>query len=184
MKRSFGLGMTNGQQLEKIDPPHARPGKSRARRGAPIKAAKTKDKNMRRQPTPEQKAAAAERRAKFKALWKQVADLPQDQRIAMSHKYGFRTVEGHELSLFNQLLIALQCPTASVLGGFRQWLKHGRAVQKGQHGIMIWVPCGAGKAEPTTPDQEATEDGKPGFIVGTVFDIAQTQETNATQEAA
>lgn len=137
--------------------------------------------------TEEQKAKAAERKAKFKALWKTVAAMPELQRIQLSNKLGLVTCEGHSLSLCNQMLIALQCPGASVLGGFRQWLKHGRCVRKGEHGSMIWVPCGGGKKndlpmDGTASGVSAIADGAPAdendtrFIIGTVFDISQTEE--------
>lgn len=141
---------------------------------------------MKRQMTAEQQAKHAERKAKFRALWKTVANMPELDRIQLSNKLGLVTCEGHSLSIGNQMLIALQCPTATVLGGFRQWLKHGRAVRKGEHGCMIWVPCGGRKndlpLDGTTSGVSAVADGAPSdaddtrFIIGTVFDIAQTQE--------
>lgn len=47
----------------------------------------------------------------------------------------------HRYSLHNQVLIAFQMPGATRVAGFRQWLKLGYAVQKGEHGISIWAPC-------------------------------------------
>ena len=143
---------------------------------------------MRKVLTPEQQAARAERQAKFRALWKQVADMGDTERAMMAAKYGFRTVEGKELSLCNQMLIALQLPQASVLGGFRQWIKQGRAVRKGEHGAMIWCPTGARNADgsPESPaNGNETPQGEAAdlrFIIGTVFDVSQTQEleTSAT----
>ncbi len=131
---------------------------------------------MKKTLTPEQTAARDARRAKFKALWKQVADMSDEQRLSISHKFGFRKLDGGEFSLCNQMLIALQSPGASVLGGFRQWIAQGRAVSKGQHGIQIWVPIGTGKAQTETTDAGQDGDSRPGFIVGTIFDIAQTAE--------
>ncbi|MFP5389107.1 MAG: ArdC family protein [Thermoleophilia bacterium] len=46
----------------------------------------------------------------------------------------------HRYSFWNQLLIALQCPEASYVTGFRRWLELGYAVRKGEHGIRIWAP--------------------------------------------
>lgn len=129
--------------------------------------------------TPEQIAKRDERRAKFKALWKQVAAMPELDRIKLSNKLGLVTCEGHALSLGNTMLIALQLPGATVLGGFRQWLKHGRCVRKGEHGAMIWVPTGGKKSSETTEATEATAENETRFIVGTVFDIGQTDELNA-----
>jgi antirestriction protein ArdC len=47
----------------------------------------------------------------------------------------------HRYSLHNQILIAFQMPGATRVAGFRQWLKLGYAVKKGEHGICIWAPC-------------------------------------------
>lgn len=128
--------------------------------------------------TPEQQAARDERRAKFRALWKRVGDMPELERVQMANKLGLHTVDGHELSLCNTMLVALQNPAASVVGGFRQWIGQGRAVRKGEHGCMIWVPIGGKKSEeaaaPTEPG--ATEDAETRFIIGTVFDVGQTEE--------
>lgn len=140
---------------------------------------------MRRRLTAEQEAKRQERKAKFKALWKQVAAMPELERAQLSNKHGIVTCDGHALSLANTMLVILQNNTSSVVGGFRQWIKHGRAVMKGQHGIMIWVPVG-GKANNAPLDgstsNSAVVDSQPAsesdtrFIIGTVFDISQTQE--------
>lgn len=138
--------------------------------------------------TAEQEAARAARRGKFKALWKQVAALGESERAALAAKYGFRTVEGRELSMCNAMLIALQLPQASVLGGFRQWIKQGRAVRKGEHGAMIWCPTGARNADgsPESPangnETPTTEAQDTRFIIGTVFDISQTAEIGEVVE--
>lgn len=138
----------------------------------------------RRTLTPAQETARDERRAKFKTLWKQVAAMPESERLLIACKLGLTTCDGHQLSPGNQYLIFLQNPAPSVLGGFRQWQKHGRTVKKGEHGAMIWVPCGAGKKATgeTTPAAQAegtaepTGEGSSFFVVGTLFDISQTEE--------
>ena len=133
---------------------------------------------MRKQLTAEQTAKRDARRAQFKALWKQVANTPELERIEMSMKYGFRKLDGGEFSPCNSMLLALQCPTGSVFGGFRAWLKAGRSVRKGEHGSMVWVPIGRKATDATTGETATENDGeKPGFIAGTVFDIGQTEET-------
>jgi hypothetical protein len=115
--------------------------------------------------------------------------MPETERLAMAAKLGIVTCDGHELSLCNTILCAMQLPGVSVVGGFRQWLKHGRAVMKGQHGAMIWVPCGARKASGAEATPEITTEGecsdeRQGFILGTVFDIGQTQEIEHDQPVA
>ena len=138
---------------------------------------------MKKQLTAEQKAKAEERKAQFRDLWKRVSAMPELERVQLSNRLGLVTCEGRALSLTNQMLIALQRPGATVLGGFRQWLKQGRAVRKGERGCMIWVPCGVrgGADASASPagDGDAGEGSDVRFIVGTVFDIGQTEEVNA-----
>lgn len=148
---------------------------------------------MKRQLTAEQIAKRDERKAKFQALWKQVAKMPELERVQMANKLGIVTCDGHELSLANTMLVALQNPTASIVGGFRQWINHGRAVIKGQHGMMIWVPVGGRKndtpldgatSSSAVADAEPASESDTRFIIGTVFDIGQTQEIETGAESA
>lgn len=130
---------------------------------------------MKRKLTPEQEAARDARREKFKALAKQVSEMSDAQRAELVNGVGaVVTCEGRALSMKNTCLLFLQSGgTVSMVGGFRQWIKAGRCVQKGQRGMMIWVKCG-GK-------EDGTEDGEDGprFVTGTVFDITQTAELTA-----
>ena len=102
--------------------------------------------------------------------------MPEGERITLANKLGLRTVgAGHELSLRNQCLVSMQRPTATLVGGFRQWISQGRAVRKGEHGCMIWVPIGAPKLNGETQEQTAIAEDVH-FTIGTVFDISQTEE--------
>jgi antirestriction protein ArdC len=47
----------------------------------------------------------------------------------------------HRYSLHNQLLIALQRPTAQRVAGFKAWLALGYCVRRGETAIRIWAPC-------------------------------------------
>jgi hypothetical protein len=47
----------------------------------------------------------------------------------------------HSYSLGNQLLIAMQRPTATKVAGFKAWLKLGYCVSRGETAIRIWAPC-------------------------------------------
>lgn len=47
----------------------------------------------------------------------------------------------HRYSLGNQLLIAMQRPTAVRVAGFRKWLELGYCVRKAEKAIRIWAPC-------------------------------------------
>jgi len=137
---------------------------------------------MKPQLTIEQIAKRDERRAKFRALWKTIAALTDVERVALSHKYGFRKLDGSEFSVTNSCLLALQSPTGSVFGGFRDWLKHGRAVRKGEHGSMIFFPIGTKSENPETGAITTVMDEKR-FGMGTVFEIGQTEPVEAAQAA-
>ena len=127
---------------------------------------------MKRTLTAEQREASDKRRAYGRDLVKQVKALTDDQRQQMARSMnGIATCEGHGLSLHNTCLLALQCPSATVVGGYQQWKRQGRQVKKGEHGHIIWIPRFTGKTE-TEEDQELQ-----GFLLGTVFDIGQTEET-------
>ena len=138
---------------------------------------------MKRTLTPEQIARRDERRAKFKVLWKQVADMPELERVQLANRTGLLTCDGHSLSPRNQCLIILQAPKASVVGGFRQWLKHGRAVRKGEHGAMIWVPTGGRKSTGPQGETVLEEGTETRFTIGTVFDIGQTDAVGTAHPA-
>jgi len=132
---------------------------------------------MKRQLTEEQKAKSAERKTKFRALVKQVAGMTDQERAHLTNKIGaIVTCEGHALSLTNTMLVITQNPVASMVGGFRQWLKAGRCVRKGEHGQMIWVPCGSNGTNSADPEiSPVNEHDEVHFIIGTVFDVSQTE---------
>ena len=137
----------------------------------------------RRQPTEAQRAAAADRRERFKALAARVAAMSEDERTALVMKLGaIVTCEGHSLSAFNSCLVLTQLPTSSMVGGFHQWRAKGRKVRKGEHGLMIWIPTGRrdGADDAATvaeSDSGADKEKRAGFIMGTVFDVTQTEPT-------
>lgn len=142
---------------------------------------------MKRQPTAEQKARAAERREKFGALCKQVSEMSDSARAELVASVGaVLSCEGRALSEINTALLVLQRQgRVSVVGGFRQWRKVGRYVMKGERGSSIWIPKSKGEA--VDPDKrpgeissrELAQADKRRFFLGTVFDILQTAEFGA-----
>ena len=81
----------------------------------------------------------------------------------------------HSYSWNNQILIALQCPSASRVAGFNTWKKLGRHVKKGAKGIAILAPCiYRQKVEPTDADSP-TVQRLTGFKVAWVFDLEATE---------
>ena len=131
---------------------------------------------MRKQATPEQKARAAERRAAFRALAAKVSRMSDAEKASLTSRLGaVPTCAGGLLGLHNSLLCMVQRPDVSLVGGFRQWLAAGRAVRKGEHGFMIWIPLGrdSDKALENGSGEATPDDGR--FIMGTVFDMSQTE---------
>jgi len=124
-------------------------------------------------PTQAQIDAAKERKSKLMATVKTFAKLTESERQLVTEQGTIQTCEGHPLSLKNTFLAMTQCPRVSMVGGFRQWEKHGRKVSKGSKAIGIFCP--------TTKkgSKESGEADQLFFRVVNVFDISQTEETKA-----
>ncbi|MGA9875248.1 MAG: ArdC family protein [Solirubrobacteraceae bacterium] len=82
----------------------------------------------------------------------------------------------HRYSLGNQLLIAMQRPTATRVAGFRAWLKLGYAVQRGEKAIQIWVPIPPSRKQLERWREQGSDPAdrpRTYFKLGPVFDRAQ-----------
>ena len=82
----------------------------------------------------------------------------------------------HDYSFHNQLLIAMQCPEATRVAGFRKWLELGYAVRKGEKAIRIWAPCPPSrKAVARWREEGANPEKEPRtfFRLVPVFDASQ-----------
>jgi antirestriction protein ArdC len=82
----------------------------------------------------------------------------------------------HDYSFHNQLLIAMQCPEATRVAGFRRWVEIGYCVGKGEKAIRIWAPCPPSKkalarwrSEGSNPEEEP----RTFFRLVAVFDASQ-----------
>lgn len=73
----------------------------------------------------------------------------------------------HTYSFRNTLLIALQCPQASHVAGYRKWQALGYQVQKGEKGIAIFAPM--------TKKRQDGEKELFGFRLVSVFDRSQVE---------
>ncbi len=118
------------------------------------------------------------KKQKVRELRKYLTGLNVVQRQEIADKYGIVTIEGHRLSIVNMCLLVFQCPGVTIVGGYRQWLRAGRQVRKGEHGHIIWFPAGK-------RDQEGDIDEVTFYALTTVFDISQTDpvEVPAAVEA-
>ena len=119
--------------------------------------------------TPEQQEKRDARRANFKALLEHLKEMNDADRIQFSSS-SIINPDGHVLSPVNTILINLQRPGCTVVGGFHQWRKYNRHVVKGERGISIWYP----KNAPKNDDEEIPD--KILFSSITVFDVTQTSE--------
>lgn len=92
----------------------------------------------------------------------------------------------HDYSFGNTMLIALQCPQATAVAGFRHWLELERHVRKGEKGIRIMAPMVVGgskeersnvrKGAPARNDGWETDKGpRVMFRSVSVFDVSQTE---------
>ncbi|MDZ7766902.1 MAG: ArdC family protein [Melioribacteraceae bacterium] len=101
--------------------------------------------------------------------------MKQD-KLSLLASLSIKNIEGRELSDYNQLMIRFQLGNASIVGGFKQWKKQGRAVRKGEHGALILFPVGP-------KDKDGEVEQAETFFTGVVFDISQTEEIQETDNA-
>jgi N-terminal domain of anti-restriction factor ArdC len=88
-------------------------------------------------------------------------------------------------SFHNQLLIAMQCPDASYVAGFRAFLQLNRCVRKGERGIRILAPITVRTREHGTEGRGGGEDDEEPkrtvFRAVAVFDVSQTEGLPGTE---
>lgn len=111
----------------------------------------------------------------------------QDREFAERAVEALRSSEGwqrwlnargtfHRYSLRNSILIAMQCPQAKLVAGFRRWLSLGYCVRKGEKAIHIWQPVPPSKQALAAWRKAGSDpDDKPRthFKLGPVFDRSQ-----------
>lgn len=93
-------------------------------------------------------------------------------------------------SLRNQLLVGAQCPGATDVRGYSDWVAGGRQVRKGETGIMIFGPVTKKVVKDgETGKERAAEKGEDGATVKmaglkilSVFDRAQTDAIEGKEE--
>lgn len=97
-------------------------------------------------------------------------------------KRGLETLsQFHRYSFGNILLIASQCPHASLIAGYKKWQGLGRQVRKGERSIRIIAPSKYQKKEkdPQTGQERVVRSGLY-FRCVSVFDISQTDGEDLT----
>jgi hypothetical protein len=87
-------------------------------------------------------------------------------------------------SFGNQLLIAMQCPDATYVAGFRAFLDLNRCVRKGERAIRILAPMSIRTRENGAARREGKDDEQPRrtvFRAVSVFDVSQTEGLPGTE---
>ena len=133
----------------------------------------------RRKPmTPEQHVAFEQRREQMRQLSKTIAAMSEADRQALAAQVGTILTCGEpprQLSPYNTCMLVSQRPDATVVGGFQQWKRLGRAVKKGEKASYIWVPMMPSNGD-DRPTRDGSEPDEQRFRLVAVFDVSQTQE--------
>ncbi len=117
---------------------------------------------------------AQELRARIDGSLATLANAVDEVRASEAFKAYLDTqAKFYRYSWHNCMLIAMQCPSATQVAGYRQWQKLGRQVRKGERSIAIIAPC-TYKREVERDDGETDTEAGVYFRAVSVFDIAQT----------
>lgn len=124
----------------------------------------------------ERKEAAQAKKKEIREQYKQTAE-----RIESDPEFAAAFADVAErfptYSERNQKLIFMQNDEATVCAGFNKWKAEGRMVRKGEKGIKIFAPTKKKVRDENgeiVKNSEGEDEEEAGFIMVTVFDIAQT----------
>lgn len=95
----------------------------------------------------------------------------KSERLAQYLEFSARF---HRYSLYNQMLIYLQCPDATFVAGYRKWQEMGYQVGKGEKGIRILAPRPYRVTDEETHEERETIY----FTTVSVFDASQLTNLN------
>jgi hypothetical protein len=126
----------------------------------------------RKAPGSKSKAFAEKRRAEVTGLRDRLAEFTADEGNAGLIAAALATLDGY--SDRNATLIAMQCPTAIDVSGYRQWQARGRQVMRGETGIRILAPAGSREVPVDQAEPDGDTETRQFFRPVSVFDIAQT----------
>ncbi|MFI8598291.1 ArdC family protein [Rothia koreensis] len=124
----------------------------------------------------DRKEAAKEKKKQIRQQYKQTAErIETDPDFAASFvDFAARFPTYSEK---NQKLIFMQNDEATICAGFNKWKEEGRAVRKGEKGIKIFAPTKKKSRDENgevIKNEKGEDEEEAGFIMVTVFDIAQT----------
>lgn len=127
-------------------------------------------------------AERAEWKDKMNVLVGKVGSMSKSEREFIASKYPLITPEGHALSAYNVAFLFMQSgrEDLTIVGGFRQFERSGRLVNKGEHAVgYIYVPM-VGKEK----EAQSSEDPSPvRFRLVPVFDVSQTSAADGAVNA-
>lgn len=109
--------------------------------------------------------------AKIQAIQDQLEEWQEEYT---EEEIAVLTADIQGYSLRNCMLIAMQCPTATTVRGYKAWVELGHMVNKGEHGIAILAPAGSTSTETEDANGEKSSKVRRFFRLTHVFDIAQT----------
>src|SRR5687768_14953817 len=84
-------------------------------------------------------------------------------------------------SMNNQLLIALACPDATFVAGFKAWLQLGYCVRKGEKAIRILAPMTVRQSRRGENDPDGEDERRTFFRAVSVFDRQQVAPLDGAQ---
>ena len=124
----------------------------------------------------------SEKYQKARELSAKIARMSEQEREKLSAKMvSVFNPQGHQLTLHNTLLLIGQCQREdlTLVAGFKQWIKAGRVVRKGEHTIgFIQVPI----YKKARDEESESGNGRPTYFkLVPVFDVSQTDELGAVQ---
>lgn len=122
----------------------------------------------------------SEKYVKAKQLSSKIANMSDEQRQTLADKLvSVFNPMGHQLTLHNTLLLYMQSERTdlTLVAGFKQWIKAGRVVRKGEHSLgFIQVPIYK-KSKEEKQAGELDNGGRPTYFkLVPVFDVSQTEE--------
>lgn len=142
--------------------------------------------------TPEERISALT--GGLHTILEQAVESPSHWQLLLDASATLWRYSGGNVALLMMQMAQRGTEEPTLVAGFREWERHGRAVLKGEHALWVIAPRTARMQEFTLPDgtrqrlragekvpRGAVEDGKKTVITGwrgqAVFDVSQTQGT-------
>ncbi|WP_162943662.1 ArdC-like ssDNA-binding domain-containing protein [Arthrobacter celericrescens] len=140
--------------------------------------------------TPEERIAALT--DGLHTILERAVESPSHWQVLLDASATLWRYSGGNVALLMMQMAQRGTEEPTLVAGFREWERHGRAVLKGEHALWVIAPRTARMQEFTLPDgtrqrmrigekppQGAVEGGKKTVIIGwrgqAVFDVSQTQ---------